>query len=141
MLFTILNFLIISKHLTFLDDEVTLNLEGLLRGWDLPLFDLATSFAGLQRTGCPYLHITGWGDFPLRSATWTEYKSDRKPHQPVPQMFNWRATSGPDEHITEAMTAAWDNFHLEDGEESDAEYDESGKDYIQIFQCLSLVFF
>ena len=52
--------------------------------------------------------------------------SERKFHQPGPQTFNWKATSGPDEHLTDALTVAWDNLQLEDSE-SDAEYSESGE--------------
>ncbi|KAL5967459.1 hypothetical protein TSMEX_004805 [Taenia solium] len=109
------------------EGEVYLCLEGLLRGWDLPLFDLATSSTDQRRTGCPYMHITGWGDFPLRLATWTEYKPSRKPHQPPPRSFNWRATSGPDEHLADALSTAWNNLQLSDDEDY-TELDESEKD-------------
>lgn len=71
------------------------------------------------------MHITGWGDFPLRSATWTEYKPNRKPHQPPPRSFNWRATSGPDEHLADALSTAWNNLQLSDDDEDYAELDES----------------
>ncbi|KAL5107312.1 hypothetical protein TcWFU_001077 [Taenia crassiceps] len=109
------------------ESEVYLHLEGLLRGWNLPLFDLVTSFADQRRTGCPYMHVTGWGDFPLRSATWTEYKPNRKPHQLPPRPFNWRSTSGPDEYLADALSTAWDNLQLSDDEDY-TELDESEKD-------------
>ncbi|EUB62851.1 Pre-rRNA-processing protein TSR1 [Echinococcus granulosus] len=109
------------------EGEVYLRLEGLLRGWDLPLFDLVTFFADQRRAGCPHMHITGWGDFPLRSATWTEYKPNRKLHQPPPRSFNWRATSGPDEYLADALSTAWNNLQLSDDEDY-AELGESDKD-------------
>lgn len=98
-----------------------LKVEGLLRGWDMPLFDLSTYFTEQKRGGCSYVHVTGWGDFPLRGATWSEYKFNHKPHQPAPQTFTWETTSAPDEHLADALTTAWDNLQLEG---SDEEYED-----------------
>nr|CDS32710.1 pre rRNA processing protein TSR1 [Hymenolepis microstoma] len=103
------------------EGDVYLKVEGLLRGWDMPLFDLSSYFRDQKRSGCPYIHVTGWGDFPLRWATWREYKPNHKPHQPTPQTFTWKATSESDEHLADALTAAWDNLQLEG---SDEEYED-----------------
>ncbi|VUZ54652.1 unnamed protein product [Hymenolepis diminuta] len=109
------------------EGEVYLKVEGLLRGWDMPLFDLSTYFTEQKRGGCSYVHVTGWGDFPLCGATWNEYKPNHKPHQPAQQTFTWVTTSAPDEHLADALTTAWDNLKLEgsDEEYKDLEEEES----------------
>ncbi|VDD79906.1 unnamed protein product [Mesocestoides corti] len=96
------------------EGEVYLGLEGLLRGWDLPLFDVATSFTGQPPTGCPYVHITGWGDFPVRAATWTEYTPRPRVAQAAPQIFEWRATTNLNEGIGESLAVAWNEMNLDD---------------------------
>ncbi|VDM16313.1 unnamed protein product [Hydatigera taeniaeformis] len=113
------------------EDEVYLRLEGLLRGWNLPLFDLVTSFVDQRRTGCPYMHVTGWGDFPLRSATWTEYKPCMKSFQPPPKSFCWKATTEPDRCLDDALSTAWNNLQLSDDEDY-IDFDESDKDEDQM---------
>lgn len=112
----------------FIEGEVYLNVEGLLRGWDMPLFDLSTYFAEQKRGGCPYVHVTGWGDFPLRGATWSEYKPNQKPHQPPPQTFTWKCVAQPDEDLADALTAAWENLQLDDEEYEDDNEDEEESD-------------
>ncbi|KAM7542506.1 hypothetical protein Aperf_G00000008785 [Anoplocephala perfoliata] len=110
------------------DGEVYLKVGGLLRGWDMPLFDLVTYFTEQKREGCPYVHLTGWGDFPLRAATWNEFKSNPKPHQPPPQSVTWKATSGPDEYLADALSAAWDNLQLGGSDDEYEDLDESDGD-------------
>lgn len=109
----------------FIEGEVYLKLGGLLRGWDMPLFDLAAYFTEQKRKGCPHVHLTGWGDFPLRAATWNEFKSNHKLHQPPPQSVTWKAASGPDEHLADALSAAWDNLQLEGSDDEYVDLDES----------------
>lgn len=105
-----------------------MRLEGLLRGWDLPLFDLARSFTTDQRAGCPHVHVTGWGDLPLRGASWCAYRAERRAHQAAPKLVSWTASEAPDEHLADALTAAWDNMQLDEEEESEYEDLEEGEE-------------
>ncbi len=114
-----------------------LQLDGLLRGWGLPLFDIASTAAAAasgdadeeqqqqRRTGRPYMHLTGWGDFPLHAAEWTDYKPARKQHHAPPPVHKW-VSSGQeaDEMLPDdALTAAWDDMQLEDDSEIEEEED------------------
>lgn len=93
-----------------------------MRGWDLPLFDVSHSLTsvGQEPTGCPFVHLTGWGDFPLRGASWIKHKTGGlKGHHADPKPNVWKATAGPDAGLTDDLSAVWDNMQLGDNNDDD----------------------
>lgn len=103
------------------EGEVYMKVGGILRGWDLPLYDISQSFTEQTRGGCPFLHLTGWGDFPLRKADWTEYRTGGiKAHQVPPRPNSWIATSGPDDSLASTLSAVWNEMQIDDDEEDES---------------------
>ncbi|VDL81410.1 unnamed protein product [Schistocephalus solidus] len=103
------------------EGEVFMKVGGILRGWDLPLYDISQSFTEQTRGGCPFLHLTGWGDFPLRKADWTEYRTGGiKAHQVPPRPNSWIATSGPDDSLASTLSAVWNEMQIDDDEEDES---------------------
>ncbi|KAL7058746.1 hypothetical protein AAHC03_013683 [Spirometra sp. Aus1] len=103
------------------ENEVYVKIGGILRGWDLPLYDISQSFTEQTRGGCPFIHLTGWGDFPLRKANWMEYRTGGvKAHQ-APRQNSWIATSGPDESLANTLSAVWNEMQLDDDEEDESD--------------------
>lgn len=114
----------------FSDGEVFLKVEGLLRGWGLPLFDPAATATTpadneQRRVGRPFMHLTGWGDFPLQAAQWYDYKQAKLETNPSRSMQEWVSDGQEADAMTPGavLTDIWDDaLQLdEEAEESDEE--------------------